>query len=160
MAEARYGAAWWDELARARREMPDADRWIVCDPSLSPAECERLRSSGMAVHAQPIEIDRYLSPTTVPLSHGGHGTVSQGLAHGSAQLLLPQHAEQALLTRRLLANPQLGARTTALPASAPPSSVMKTVQQLRASDPASVRFQGQAARLDDVVSLLLGERSA
>jgi hypothetical protein len=37
---------------------------------------------------------------------------------------------------------------------------MKTVQQLRASDPASVRFQGQAARLDDVVSLLLGERSA
>jgi transposase len=130
VAYLRMGAAWWDELARAKRAMPDAERWLVCDPSLSAAECERLRSSDMAVHAQPIEIDRHLSPTTVLLSHGGHGTVSQGLAHGSAQLLLPQHAEQALLARRLLANPQLAARTTALPASAPPSSVMNTVQQL------------------------------
>lgn len=157
VAYLRMGGRWWDEVARAKRQLLEAERWTICDPTLGAADRERLRGGGIDVHLKPMEIEGYLSSSTVLMSHAGHGTVSQGLARGCLQILLPAHAEQASLVRRLLSNPNSAARAVALPLSSSPQTLVKEVQRLRASDPPAATIVGRPACLQDVVSLVLGE---
>ncbi|MDY6984036.1 MAG: hypothetical protein SV422_13205, partial [Pseudomonadota bacterium] len=62
-----------------------------------------LEGAGITVHRQPPPLRDALARHSLLIHHGGIGTLTEGLAAGRPQLLLPRHLEQELNTQRALA---------------------------------------------------------
>jgi hypothetical protein len=74
---------------------------IVVAPQLPPNMVAHYASAHMQVFAQPVSLKALLPTADTTVTHGGVGLVGQSLCAGVPLLLLSQHAEQALLARRI-----------------------------------------------------------
>ena len=74
---------------------------IVVAPHLPPSVVADYASARMQVFVQPLSVKALLPWADATVTHGGVGLVGQSLCAGVPLLLLSQHAEQALLARRI-----------------------------------------------------------
>jgi UDP:flavonoid glycosyltransferase YjiC (YdhE family) len=75
---------------------------IVVAPHVPPNKAADYASAHLQVFAQPVSVRALLREADVTVTHGGVGLVGQSLCAGVPLLLLSQHAEQALLARRMV----------------------------------------------------------
>jgi UDP:flavonoid glycosyltransferase YjiC (YdhE family) len=83
---------------------------IVVAPQLPENLVADYASPNLQIFLQPVKVQTLLPLADVTVTHGGVGLVGQSLCAGVPLLLIAQHAEQALLARRL-AQQQLGLAT-------------------------------------------------
>jgi UDP:flavonoid glycosyltransferase YjiC (YdhE family) len=75
---------------------------IVVAPHVPPNKAADYASAHLQVFAQPVSVRALLRQADATVTHGGVGLVGQSLCAGVPLLLLSQHAEQALLARRMV----------------------------------------------------------
>ncbi len=75
---------------------------VVVAPHLPPNIAADYAGAHLQVFAQPVSVKALLPWADLTVTHGGVGLVAQSLCAGVPLLLLSQHAEQALLARRMV----------------------------------------------------------
>jgi UDP:flavonoid glycosyltransferase YjiC (YdhE family) len=93
------GHAEFDALMGALRA--SGQRCLVYARGLAPQATARLAGPQLRFVDTPLRMDQTLADVDLVISHGGQGTVAAAALAGKPQLLLPNHAEQAMTARRL-----------------------------------------------------------
>jgi UDP:flavonoid glycosyltransferase YjiC (YdhE family) len=83
---------------------------IVVAPQLTENLVAEYTGAGLQIFLQPVNVQTLLPLADLTVTHGGVGLVGQSLCAGVPLLLIAQHAEQALLARRV-AQQHLGLAT-------------------------------------------------
>jgi UDP:flavonoid glycosyltransferase YjiC (YdhE family) len=78
-------------------------RCLVYAKGLAPQAAIRLAGPQLRFADAPLRMDQTLADADLVISHGGQGTVAAAALAGKPQLLLPNHAEQTMSARRLVA---------------------------------------------------------
>jgi len=107
LAYLRKEPAWWKEFTKEAVHKYPRRQWLLIAPNLTLRQCGELCSPTITVVNTSVD---WASPKShigkrfdSIICHGGHGIVSQGLAKGLRLLITPQHMEQLLLARRIMA---------------------------------------------------------
>ena len=111
-------------LVEAIRQRSDIDGLLYL-AGADPATCAALSSPTLTVVHEPLDLDAVLGDAEVLISHAGMGTVSAGVLHGCAQLVVPAHLEQHVIGV-LLSRLGVGGAVTA-PDSDPGRSTIDSV---------------------------------
>ncbi len=77
-----------------------ANVWVIA-PQASERACNAARAWGVMVHAAPVDIEKMISQAQAVVHHGGMGLACLAASRGIQTLILPQHAEQVVLSHRL-----------------------------------------------------------
>ena len=75
---------------------------LVHAKGLALEAAQRLAGPRLRFEAAPLQMDATVAAADVVVSHASLGTATAAVLAGKAQLLLPSHAEQALVARRLV----------------------------------------------------------
>jgi UDP:flavonoid glycosyltransferase YjiC (YdhE family) len=122
-------------------------RTIVHAKGLAPQAALRLAGRWVRFEPSPVKVDTAVAQSDGVISHASSGMVTAAALAGKPQLVLPNHAEQGMVARRLLA---LGAGVQVLPAELP----MDMTQPLRkllsedlcsAAQALATRYSGKSA---------------
>jgi UDP:flavonoid glycosyltransferase YjiC (YdhE family) len=95
------GHAEFNDLMAALKA--GGQRCLVYAKGLAPLAATRLAGPQLRFVDAPLRLDQTLADADLAISHGGHGTVAAAALAGKPQLLLPNHAEQTMSARRLVA---------------------------------------------------------
>jgi len=89
-------------LMAALREMPLVG--LVHAKGLSDEAAARLAGPRLRFEAQPVKMDEAMAHADIVVSHASLGTVTAAFMAGKPQLVLPNHMEQRMTGRRIVAN--------------------------------------------------------
>lgn len=132
---------------------------LVHAKGLAPAAAERLANARIRFEDQPLRMDETLQHADLVVSHGGQGTLSAAALAGKPQLLLPQHMEQAMAARRVVAA-GLGLVLEPSPAGQAPAPCQPLLRRLIGEPAFTHAAQALAARHHGRSALQTVERIA
>jgi len=117
---------------------------LLAAPGLSAAGVGQFSSACVKVVPGPVSIGETLKQAEVVISYAGHGLCAQSLLAGRPMLLFPQHLEQVLVARLVIA---LGAGL--VPRDPKPETIAETLSRLLEEPVFTQRAQAFAKRYAD-----------
>ena len=92
----------FEPVAQALSTLDCAAVWAA--PGISPDARKRYESERFVFQPGPVRIDQVAGAAQAAILHGGHGTSAAMVLAGIPLLLLPEHAEQGVVTRNIVAS--------------------------------------------------------